>query len=226
MKIALLTTLLLSLIITTSTAQTTDEDTSIMDQILNDPSFRREQDVTSYLDNYYKQPGYEILDDFSGSMSWNLQLFSGNSQSLKADLARFKGCPDEAVNRVPAKASVCLGLRYLQDIPGQNVLAMIPERPLKVPPARSIGLWVQSGGSGFRLSLQMTDAAGTPIHVESPSSDLDWIGWRYIEFPLESNLSKGGLLTAIIITPDPMEISASPKYLYFFILSAGQGRLP
>ena len=53
---------------------------------------------------------------------------------------------------------------------------------------RSYGFWLYGDGKGCQTRIRFADTTGQTFQPDGPK--IDWKGWRYVSFPLESHASK------------------------------------
>ena len=53
------------------------------------------------------------------------------------------------------------------------------------------GLWVSGDGSGNAVNIRFTDATGQTFQADGPR--MDWIGWRFLSFPLQPDTAGSNL---------------------------------
>lgn len=140
------------------------------------------------------------LLDQSGQLAgqWNARRFQ------RLEVAGYKAALDGDA-KVPAKATIQMAAPPEKDSPGTKVFALDYEcaegwrfvrceaqtakpivfegRPV------ALGMWVYGDGSGNVLRARVRDTAGQTFQPNGPN--LDWRGWRWVEFDL-ADLSKAG----------------------------------
>ncbi|HSI12642.1 MAG TPA: cellulase family glycosylhydrolase [Chthoniobacter sp.] len=64
------------------------------------------------------------------------------------------------------------------------------DRGVDIPPLwpTGFGCWLHGDGKGCQARIRFTDATGQTFQPDGPK--IDWMGWRYITFPMESNGGK------------------------------------